>query len=120
MSVGMPVAGSTYVSVWPPRRCLRSITSTLLPASRNCTALKVPEEPPPITQTSRSIVVVRAEALRGRSCVAARPAAEYDRNLRILLRRRCIGRDSVRWHNRPPAGEARRLAILHDHVTLSD
>ena len=37
---------------------------------------KIPEEPPPITHTSRSMVVVLANAVREWTCVAAKPAAE--------------------------------------------
>src|SRR6187455_2326304 len=78
------------MSVGPPRRCLRSSTTTLRPASFTPTAAKVPPEPPPITHTSRSMVLVLAEAVREESPAAAKPAAEYDRSFSTFLRRRRI------------------------------
>src|SRR5882757_7511712 len=79
MSVVNPVAGSWYVEQCPPSRALRSTTTTLLPRSRSRTAVYVPEEPPPITTTSRSITPPRspvavpdaADAVPGRSPAAS-------------------------------------------------
>src|SRR6478752_3569360 len=115
MSVGTPVAGSTYVSVWPPRRGLASSTTTLRPASFTATAVYVPDAPPPITHTSRSMIFVFAKAVREDNPAAAKPAAEYDRSFSTFLRRRRIMGDHSlveRVRGQVPRDSLRTLATL--------